>query len=289
MITRRCSQRQFLLRPSPRVNALFEFCLAMGATRYGVAIHAYCAMSSHYHVVCTDERGELPNFVQWFNSTLARALNAYLDRHENFFAGARSYSRVELAEGDDVLAEMVYVLTNPVTAGLVSSWTKWPGAVSGPRQHEGEAKVIERPTLFFSADGDVPESATLRVVKPRGYSDLTDAAFGDLLRDRVIARETAIRAEMKARGRSFLGAGRVKRTPRTQTATSPREERGRINPTVAAHDRWVRIERLQANGAFLAAYREAWIEYRDRSRDAEFPAGTWLMRVRHHVSCSDPP
>jgi len=35
LITRRCTQRQFLLRPSSAVNGLIGYCLAVAAERYG--------------------------------------------------------------------------------------------------------------------------------------------------------------------------------------------------------------------------------------------------------------
>ena len=40
--------------------------------------------------------------------------------------------------------------------------------------------------------------------------------------------------------------------------------------------------RLQA---FLRSYREALKAWREGVRDAVFPEGTWLMRVRHTARC----
>jgi len=288
LITRRCTQRQFLLRPSPRVAELFEYCLAVAAERYGVEIHAYCCMSNHWHAVCTDKHGELPNFVQWLNATVARSVNAHLGRRENLFAGADTYSRVELVGREDVLTKTVYVITNPVSAGLVSSWAKWPGAKSGPRAHEHAGKVIERPRLFFRKDGPLPKKVTLRVSQPRCWSDVTDIEFGDVLRDRVNGHEAKKRADMKEEGKEFVGVREVKRTPRMQTPASARDPLGDIDPRVAAQDKWVRIERLQANDRFLNEYRDAWGEYAAGTRDAVFPTGTWLLRVRHGVRCQAP-
>jgi hypothetical protein len=34
LITRRCTQRNFLLRPSEHTNKIFEYCLAFGADRF---------------------------------------------------------------------------------------------------------------------------------------------------------------------------------------------------------------------------------------------------------------
>jgi putative transposase len=49
LVTRRCSQRQFLLRPSRQTNQLFGFLLAVAAQRFHVDVHAFCVMSNHVH------------------------------------------------------------------------------------------------------------------------------------------------------------------------------------------------------------------------------------------------
>jgi hypothetical protein len=37
---------------------------------------------------------------------------------------------------------------------------------------------------------------------------------------------------------------------------------------------------------FTKGYREAFVRWSTGSRDVLFPHGTWLMRVRHAVSCA---
>ncbi|MBK6848690.1 MAG: hypothetical protein IPG96_14555 [Proteobacteria bacterium] len=49
LVTRRCVQRQFLLRPSATVNGIIGYCLAVAAERYGVRVHAFCVLSNHLH------------------------------------------------------------------------------------------------------------------------------------------------------------------------------------------------------------------------------------------------
>jgi hypothetical protein len=46
-ITRRCTQRQFLLRPDDKVNQALEYCLAEAAMRFGVTVLWFMAMSNH--------------------------------------------------------------------------------------------------------------------------------------------------------------------------------------------------------------------------------------------------
>ncbi len=54
LFTRRCLQRQFLLRPSAEVTQLLGFLLAVAADRFAVEVHAFCVMSNHFHLIVTD-------------------------------------------------------------------------------------------------------------------------------------------------------------------------------------------------------------------------------------------
>ena len=48
LITRRCSQRQFLLRPDAATNNAFLYCLIHAALRSHIDVLLPCAMSNHY-------------------------------------------------------------------------------------------------------------------------------------------------------------------------------------------------------------------------------------------------
>ncbi|HEY1534249.1 MAG TPA: hypothetical protein VGF76_09525 [Polyangiaceae bacterium] len=76
LITRRCTQRQFLLRPSRLTNQTVKYCLALAAERTGVLIHAACFMSNHWHGVVTDPGARLPEFLERFHRLVAKAQNA---------------------------------------------------------------------------------------------------------------------------------------------------------------------------------------------------------------------
>ena len=80
LVTRRCTQRQLLLKPSKVTNAVFGYLLAVAARRYGVEVHAYCVLSNHYHLVVTDPQARLPAFQQFLDALVARAVNAHLGR-----------------------------------------------------------------------------------------------------------------------------------------------------------------------------------------------------------------
>ncbi len=49
LITRRCTQRQFLLRPDAETNNAFTYALIEAAQRTQIDVLLPCAMSNHYH------------------------------------------------------------------------------------------------------------------------------------------------------------------------------------------------------------------------------------------------
>ena len=51
LLTRRCSERRFFLRPDERTTGIFLYCLAEAAERFGIRVLAWMAMSNHYHAV----------------------------------------------------------------------------------------------------------------------------------------------------------------------------------------------------------------------------------------------
>src|SRR5512138_3817330 len=205
LVTRRCAQRQFLLRPSRVTNQTFVYVLALAAERYGVALHAFCVLSNHVHIVLTDPHANLPAFQQFLGGLVARALNASLGRWEAFWA-PDTYSAVRLVSPRDVVDKAAYVLANPVAAGLVASGSAWPGLWSAPARVGGEAFVVRRPKHFFDPKGGLPDEVTLSLATPPGFA--SPGLFRDELQRAVELRENDARSRRRARG-GFLGIARV--------------------------------------------------------------------------------
>jgi putative transposase len=276
LVTRRCTQRQFLLRPSKVTDAVFAYLLALACRRYGLEVHAYCVLSNHYHLVVTDPGARLPAFQQFLDGMVARAVNALLGHKEDFW-GPPSYNAVALASVQDIVDKAAYVLFNPVAAGLVRSGRKWPGLWSSP-QAIGTEVQVQRPAHFFSKKGNLPEFIGLSLTAPPGFT--TAEAFRKALEAALVEREAASASQ----SRTFLGARRV-------LAQSPyarpgqREPMRKLRPRVAARDAPKRIELLVRLKLFLAAYREALSVWREDREGAVFPAGTYLMRVAHGAAC----
>jgi len=67
MVTRRCTQRQFLLRPDRETTNAFIYCLAVAAQRTERDVLAFLAHSNHHHTIVVDTRGRCPS--SWNSST----------------------------------------------------------------------------------------------------------------------------------------------------------------------------------------------------------------------------
>jgi REP element-mobilizing transposase RayT len=278
LVTRRCTQRHFLLRPCKIVNQVFLYVLALAAERYGIRIHAFCVLSNHSHIVLSDPHARLPAFQQYLDGLVAKALNAFHGRCENFWA-PDTYSAVRLGSTGDILDKMAYVLANPVAAGLVRHGRQWPGLWSAPAQL-GTAIEARRPEHFFGEDGTLPEKAFLKLSRPPGFSstDALRAALSACLTE----RETQAAREREGR---FLGVAKVLAQDPAGRPRTP-EPRGGLNPCVGARDKWKRTELLQGLADFLRAYRDAWLAWRSGRRRAIFPYGTYLLRVLHGAPCA---
>ena len=281
LVTRRCSERRFFLRPCEQTNAIFRYTLAVVAQRYNVRVHAFCVLSNHYHLVLTDSHAKLPDFHRDLDGLVARATNCSLGRWESFW-DPDSYSAVRLESREAVLEKMVYVLANPVAAGLVRRGHEWPGLWSAPSQIGGGFITSERPKGFFREAGPMPASAGLQLERPPGFE--SDESFVVALSRGLREAEDRAAAVVGREGRSFVGPARVLAQKPT-ARPAPGEPRRTLSPRVACRNKWGRIEALLRLAAFGRAYREALGAWRTGMREALFPPGTWLMRVRHAVRC----
>jgi hypothetical protein len=244
----------------------------------------FIAQANHHHTIVVDVEGRMPEFLEGFHKLLAKHQNALRGRWENFWASEPS-SVVELLEPEDVLAKLTYTLTNPVKDHLVVRADQWPGASSLRANLDGRTLHASRPIHFFRKDGDLPDLVSFGCIRPPGFKDSDQRAWRSLLEERVAAVEEIAAQERRAAGTKVLGRAQVLRQRPTERPGS-HEPRRQPSPRVAGLNKWARIEALQRNKSFLAAYRVA----RDLWRaglDALFPAGTYWLRRFASVAVAD--
>src|SRR5512142_2142414 len=118
LVTRRCSERRFLLRPDRETNNAFVYCMALAARKSRVSIVCVGTTSNHYHAVVLDNQGRLPEFLEQFHKLVAKHQNCLRGRWEAFWASEPT-SIVQLVNPEDVLAKTAYAIANPAAAHLV--------------------------------------------------------------------------------------------------------------------------------------------------------------------------
>ena len=274
LITRRCSERRFFLRPDDTTNQAFLYCLAEAAQRFGIEIVGFLVMSNHYHAVVVDPLGRLPDFTCHFHQMLAKVLNVRWSRWENFWS-TEPPTYTWLVNPSDVFEKLLYCLLNPISDHLVDSVVNWPGASSWSLLG-GREIVVRRPKIFFRSRGVMPEAVPLKLAVPPGI----DAAANDWaarVRDAVVARERTLREERVREGIAILGRKAVRAasafdTPKT---SAPRRT---LRPLVACKDMWKRVVALDEIERFRSAYVKARRSFVAGVRNVLFPAGTFALQ-----------
>lgn len=284
MLTRRTTQRQFLLRPDDVVNETFTYCLAVAAKRYHIEVILPSALSNHHHTVIYDRHGLVIQFIEHFHKLLAKALNVHRGRWENFWS-SEAPCIVRLIDPADVIDKIVYAATNPVKDGLVERVHHWPGVNGLSALLNQRPLRARRPRQFFRADGPMPDEVTLDLVIPPELGDADEVRR--VIRERVAEVERRVAVERAERGAKVLGRRAVLRQSWRDSPTS-REPRRDLRPRVAARSVWARVEALARDRAFLIAYREArasWIA----GITTAFPFGTyWLRRFANVPIAAQP-
>ncbi|WP_437295151.1 transposase [Sorangium sp. So ce426] len=290
LLTRRALRRHLLFRPDAAITQLIIYALAVSARRYGIRLHALCAMSTHLHIVVTDVEGVLPRFLQLFHRLVALGTKV-LRTWEGPVWGHEATSVVRLLTRAAVVEKISYSLANPVEAGLVRRAKEWPGAkVLVNEIGRGELRA-RRPDVYFAPNNPVwPEDAAIAISLPPAVADDDADAFRREVAAELERKEAEAHAAMHRADRGFLGPERACTVSPDARATSFEAPRG-LNPTFAVGRGHADARRtaVAAVRAFRAAYREALQRWRAGLRSVVFPAQTWWMRVFHGVAVNDEP
>ena len=285
LITRRCTQRQFLMRPDAETNEAFIYCLAVAAKRYKIDILFTVAMSNHHHTGIFDANGDYPAFLEYFHKLFAKCQNALRGRWENFWSSEQT-SVVRLVGAEDVLNKLVYAVSNPVEAALVEYALQWPGVSSLRSMLEGRSLSAKRPVHFFRSEGGMPDSATLVLARPTEFQHLSERQWTALVAERVKLREKKFRLQRAKRGQRPLGVRAILQQ-RWSSRPKSSEPRRTTSPRLAAFNKWRRQEALLENKIFLRAYHEARSAFLSGLRAVLFPEGTYWLKRFAHVTCKE--
>jgi putative transposase len=105
---------------------LFVAELGRVAARYRLEVWAWCLMTNHFHVVFRAPEGGLSEAMQALNGNHGRRTNRRHGRTGHLVQN-RFFS-VALESDAHVVGAVVYVVRNPVTAGLAETAAGWPAS-----------------------------------------------------------------------------------------------------------------------------------------------------------------
>ena len=233
-------------------------------------------MSNHHHLLIRDEHGNYPEFLAHLHKMIAKAMNAYLGRKENFWSSEQP-SVVPVIEASDLFAKLLYILANPVAADLVEHVADWPGAVSLTQMFSDRSMTVERPNIFFREEGPMPESAQLRAERVPGLEHLGAREWEQLVMSELQAKEECERIRRREQNKRVLGRKGVLRTDPMSRPTTE-EPPGEPGPRIACKNKERREHEIGLLAAFRSMYRAALALWRGGDHSAEFPEGTYRMR-----------
>jgi len=287
LVTRRCSERRYFLRPDRETNNNFLYCLGYAAEKARVGLTFTCVMSNHHHTGINDHHGTFPEFLERFHSLLARCQNAHLKHAEAFWSNTAT-SVVRLVEPEDALDKLVYAFANPAAADLVESIHDWPGAHSFAATISGGTLTATRPKHFFRDKGVMPETITLTFERPLGLESLAPADWSTAVQSKLRVTEDAHRERRRAEGKQVLGRQSILEQNPLNSHTSP-STRFKISPKVAAKARPAMLEAIQENKNFVQRHARSLADFIAKIPGALFPYGTyWWQKFAGGVCEPDP-
>jgi REP element-mobilizing transposase RayT len=263
LVTTRSHQARFFLRPDRVLNKAVLEWLARAQQRYPrLRILAVCVMSNHLHLVVRDDDADLANWASYFFGHLARAVNQIRGRTGSCFE--RRYSAEPILDDEALIDRLVYVVTNPVQAGLCTSADRWPGILLVADQ----GQPLDLEVTWIDRDRDRAQRTQAKrrgqkspagpVRKARLVVDpavVAEAGIGGAeLRAAITAREQEL-ARDRRRTRSRLPTRKQLVTQDWHAA--PRAPKRGPRPLCHASDPEVRQTYLADFLAFVAAFRDA--------------------------------
>jgi putative transposase len=125
-VMNRATQGQLLITCGTDFR-IFECTLQQARTKYQMRILACCVMPNHYHLVVWPRAdGDLPRFMHWFGSMLARRLHASRGTTGRGAIFQGRYRGVLARDEAAIYRLLRYVERNPVRANLVVRPDEWP-------------------------------------------------------------------------------------------------------------------------------------------------------------------
>ncbi len=265
-VTDRCFQGRFLLRPSPKANAIIIGVLAHALARFRIQLYAHCFLSNHFHLLLSaPSAAELAAFMQYFKGNLARKLGRLHGWRETFWRG-RYHARPVLDEAA-ALERMKYIFSNSIKENLVARVRYYPGVHCHHELVDGRTLrgVWENLTAKRRTGRTTLEHHTLRCAKLPALAHLDDYAYR-----KAMTRSSNEVHEALDPQRKVLGQAKILAVHPHSAATELHRR-----PQPICHTTCAELKRAfkTAYRCFVDAYRQAFEAFREGALATAFPPG----------------
>ena len=305
VVTMRCFQSRFLLRPGERVNALIKGVIARAQLLYGMAIHDLVVMSNHVHLyLCPRDHEQLEAFQRHIGSNLSKEIGAEISWEGGIFHGR--YSSVPVTDEEKAQVErLAYLLAHGVKEGLVRRPQDWPGVAGVKQLMKGKMRIrggrwIDRSGLYRARRAweanQRSKNRRVRHKEPRkiDYTHSLEIVLSPIPCWQGYTREQfrkSIEALLESIQTKYahliaqVPEDWKKRILRRDPHPRPENTKRTPKPLCHAATRQARFEFWEQYHAWVSSYMQASERLRSGIREAlgEFPAGCHLPRLNAEV------
>jgi putative transposase len=121
-------------------------------SRFGWKCHAWCLMTTHYHLLLMTPEPNIALGMQYLNSRYAEGFNHRYGLRGHLFEGRYAHRLIETDE--HLVRTYRYIARNPVRAGICERASDWPWSSYSGLVHGWEGHLYREPSLTTHFEGE---------------------------------------------------------------------------------------------------------------------------------------
>ena len=286
-VTRRIRNSQ-LAYANPAIQRRVLGALGKYVHKFNVTVYAFCFFGSHDHALYEFDIGTKSPYFRDLGSRTAESIKKNIP---GFGGGSvfekRTSEQAVPPDADGFLDAVLYILLQPVAAGLCKELSDYPGFSCLPYLISGKPLKVEfingsayQRAKAKSKDGKVDpakfiEEYEITFARIPGYEHMSQEDYGKFLIDRVNKRRLEIIAEFDKNGYKWPKKEVICRTRATDCAKNPKKsERGGFHPLIMCKCCEAVQQFLKWHFSIVEQYKIASKKYLAGDLTAQFPIGT---------------
>jgi hypothetical protein len=287
-ITRRFRNSQLCYANNKPLESRILGSMGKYQEKYQFTLYAFTIFGSHDHPMINFKPGTKSRFFRDFGARTAEAVKKYVPNYGTGSVFERRTSEQAITSDTEThLDRVMYIILQPILAGLCKNLSDYPGFNSFKYLLSGEPAKVE----FFNGyeyqkakrrNKDIDRSKfiekyDLTFSRIPGYEHLSQKEYRRMLQAEYEKRRTAIIEEYDKNGHKWPSPESLRKVKSTDEAKNPKKStRQTKRPLVLSLCLERKQEFLNYYFKVLRQFKEASVEYLGGKRDAEFPKGTCI-------------